>query len=363
MSQNEFPCHKCGALLKYSPGASALRCEYCGHENEIEADDIDIEELDYHAMLDSMSGSEDTQEVLTTKCTGCGASSTLDPNIAADACPFCGTDIVATGTSTKVLKPRSLLPFKITNREAKESFQTWLKKLWFAPNALKKKRGHDHSIQGIYIPHWTYDSEADTDYRGMRGTYYYVTQSYTTTVNGKSVRRTRQVRKTRWRSASGRVHDSFNDVLIRASHSLPTKHADELEPWDLKNLVPYKDDYLSGFKSETYQVSLNEGFDAAKGIMAKTIHHTICRDIGGDEQRVTKTHSTYTDITFKHILLPIWISSYRFKEKVYRFLVNARTGEVQGERPYSIWKIATLVITILAAIGIGVAIYYAYYEG
>jgi hypothetical protein len=91
--------------------------------------------------------------------------------------------------------------------------------------------------------------------------------------------------------------------------------------------------------------------------MQDKIYAAVRANIGGDEQQVTSVNSTYNDITFKHILLPVWLSSYRYKDKVYRFLVNARTGEVQGERPYSAAKIAALVITIVAVVG--VIIYFA----
>jgi hypothetical protein len=37
---------------------------------------------------------------------------------------------------------------------------------------------------------------------------------------------------------------------------------------------------------------------------------------------------------------------------VYQVVVNARTGEVQGERPYSAWKIAALVGVILLILAI-----------
>jgi hypothetical protein len=347
-SQQEFPCEQCGATLQFKPGADSLHCEYCGHDTPIEAEAEPIEEIDYRDMLGSLENEATMLEVHTAKCSSCGAESTYDPNVVADSCAFCGTPIVTAAQSTKTIQPRSLVPFKVERKEAETGFKEWIKKLWFAPNELKKKHRSNESIQGIYIPHWTYDTNTDTWYRGQRGTHYYVTVSYRDS-EGKT--KTRQERRTRWRSVSGRVRDDFNDVLVRASHSLPNKQADKLEPWALNTLVPYKADYLSGFKAETYQVNLEQGFDKAKVIMSPKIDNTIRRDIGGDEQRISSKTTNYHDITFKHILLPVWISSYRYKEKVYRFLVNAVTGEVQGERPWSYWKIAGVVLLVLAIAG------------
>ena len=71
------------------------------------------------------------------------------------------------------------------------------------------------------------------------------------------------------------------------------------------------------------------------------------RDIGGDEQRVSNVETQYSAVTFKHLLLPVYVGAYRFNDKVFQVVVNGRTGEVQGERPYSVWKILLLVLAIL----------------
>jgi len=149
---------------------------------------------------------------------------------------------------------------------------------------------------------------------------------------------------------SGQVQNNFDDILVIASHSLPKKYTERLEPWNLSQLVSYNDKYLSGFRSESYQVDVPTGLNEAKEKMTPTIRTTISRDIGGDEQRIVSMNTSYSDITFKHILLPIWISSYRFKDKVYRFLINGQTGEVQGERPYSAIKIILTVLVVIAVI-------------
>lgn len=350
-----FPCGQCGAKLEYAPGTDVLKCPYCGAENVIPSADGDIHELDYVGFLRNAGASEEVVERITVKCTACGAESTQKPNVTADRCPFCGADIVATASSSKQIKPKALLPFAITREAARDLFRKWIVSLWFAPNALKRLARQESPIDGMYTPHWTYDCDTTSQYTGLRGDYYWVTETYTTTENGRSVTRTRQVRKVRWTPVSGVVQNSFDDVLVVASHSLPRKYAEALEPWDLDKLCPYQDEFLSGFRAESYQVDLEQGFERAKEIMASTIHATICRDIGGDLQQVSSVHTQYADITFKHILLPVWISAYRYGEKVYRFLVNARTGEVQGERPWSWVKIA---LAILAALPFIAAIAY-----
>lgn len=348
----QFPCAKCGARLGYKPGTTSLRCPYCGHENPIEAGVGEVAELDYSAQLGELAGRSATQERMTVKCGACAAEVSAPPNVTAFACPFCGTNIVAVAHSTKQVKPGALLPFKVTREEARGAFRKWLASRWFAPGKLKHRAGIDETLSGMYMPYWTYDCQTRTAYTGARGDYYYTTQTYTAMVNGKPQVRTRQVRHTRWTGASGVVGNKFDDVLVNASSSLPVGLVTKLEPWDLKSAVAYQDEYLSGFIAESYQVDLVEGFAIAKGIMDPTIRGTVKRDIGGDEQRIDRMDVVYRGITFKHLLLPVWVSAYRYKGKVYRFLVNARTGEVQGDRPYSAVKITLAVLGVLAVIGI-----------
>jgi len=346
----ELKCTGCGAILEFKPGTKNLTCTYCGAQNIIEESEEVIEEIDYEEFIRTQYAKEEKIEIVSVKCTACGASITLDPNVTSDHCPYCASNIVVeSGSTSTVLKPKSLLPFAVDRNTAAESFRNWINKLWFAPSDLKEKAAKG-KLDGIYVPYWTYDSKTATSYTGARGTYYYETETYTTTENGQTVTKTRQVRKTSWIPVSGFVRNDFDDILVIASQSLPVKYTQKLEPWYLKDLVPYNDKYLSGFRSESYQVELTAGLAVAKERMEPVIRQTVYRDIGGDEQRIYSMNTSYSDITFKHILLPIWISSYRYNDKAYRFLINGQTGEVQGERPYSAIKIILAVLVAIAVV-------------
>lgn len=353
-----FSCNSCGADLTFNPGTTELKCQHCGATNDIPVMDIPIEELDFNEHLKNLENEEEQLTVNLIKCKNCGASSTLESKIQSASCPYCATPlIVKDAREEKILRPKSLLPFKLNKNEARGQFEKWVKGLWFAPNALQKAKLLLDKFKGIYLPFWTYDSNTDTPYLGQRGEHYYVTESYTTTENGKSVTRTRQVQRTRWYTVSGRVQNEFDDVLIPASYSLPEKYVRKLEPWDLNHLKPFEESFLSGFISEKYQRNLQEGFSEAKQVMEEKIRVSIRRDIGGDEQRITSMYPKYSDITFKHILLPVYVCAYTFKEKLYQFIVNARTGEVQGDRPWSWVKIT--FASLAAALVIAAIVYFS----
>lgn len=340
LTESRFPCQQCGAVLHYRIGTTSLECQYCGHNNEIENQAEAFRELDLNIALQRLQLSRTTKpEVRVISCPNCAAQFALDAHIHAGECPFCATNVVTTTGNSKVLKPRALLPFGVTQDQAKVSYTKWMSKLWFAPSALKKYAKADAKLNGIYIPYWTYDSDTSTAYVGQRGDVYYVTQSYRTTVNGRSVVKRRQVPKVRWTPVRGRTSRHFDDVLIGATRTLPRKITDWLQPWDLQNLVPYTEEYLSGFSSEVYQVELDEGFNLAQKTMDRIIKTDVVNAIGGDQQRVSGLNTQHSDTTFKHVLLPLWSAGFVYRDKTYRFVVNGRSGKVRGERPYSALKI------------------------
>lgn len=352
MEGTRFPCAKCGAKLEFKPGSESMECPFCGHENAIAGSTEIVEELDFDSALTDLESSADLADHEVVKCDACAAEIDRPANVTSMSCPYCSSNIVLQSRTRRLIKPRSLLPFAIERRAAADRVRAWIKSLWFAPTAIRRFADIEGVIKGIYYPAWTYDCRTVTDYTGFRGDAYYVTVPYTTIVNGKTVHRTRQERRIRWRPAWGTVRNAFDDVLVLASRSLPDDFARSLEPWDLKALAPYQDQYLSGFLAESYQVDLSQGFNLAKGLMAPVIDSTIRADIGGDEQRITSRRVKYFDITFKHILLPIWIGAYRFRERVFRVLINARTGEVQGERPWSWIKITLAVLAGLIVVAV-----------
>jgi LSD1 subclass zinc finger protein len=348
-NQAETKCNSCGAVLHYTPGTTLLTCQYCDAENQIESKSVPIEELDFDSFLkDYLNNKSNTQKVTLVKCDACGSETTFEGKLVASDCAFCGSPIqVKDGTTCDIIKPKSLLPFSIEQKKAFEQFSKWIKSLWFAPNDLKKFVTHPEKLQGIYVPYWTYDADTYSNYTGLRGVYYTTTK--TININGKN--QTQTVKQIKWYPTAGNLSHFFDDVLVLASTSLTKKYAEALEPWDLDKLIPFDEKYLAGFKAESYHVDLKQGYEDAKKKMETVIRQMIKRQIGGDQQQILTLSTNHNNVTFKHILLPIWLSTFRYRNKVYRFMINGRTGEVQGERPYSAWKITFFVLAILLIIG------------
>ncbi|MDT5272172.1 MAG: hypothetical protein QOH49_4358 [Acidobacteriota bacterium] len=348
---HRFRCPGCGADLQFAPEGGNLTCPYCGRQEKITPPAGAVEEHSYEQYLQLHADQMGTlaEGALEVACQTCGATVTFTPPMVAGECDFCGSPLVAQPRSADpVLAPEGVLPFSVTKDTAAGSVGKWIASRWFAPNALKKFASPDE-IGGVYIPFWTYDAYTMSRYAGERGEHYYTTETYTERdAHGREVQQTRQVQHTRWHPASGTVERWFDDILVPATKSLPPQRLAALEPWDLGELTGYEPAYLSGYKAQRYQVSLAEGFELAKQAAAPVIEADVRHDIGGDEQRVSNVATNYSAVTFKHLLLPVYVGAYRFRDKVYQVVVNGRTAEVQGERPYSVLKIFFFVLFILA---------------
>lgn len=353
----KFPCPTCGARLDFDPNEAGLKCPYCGFIEEIKKDDApEVVEQNY---LDFLAKQEDAGEVIEgrssqTRCPGCGAIVLLEDRVATEACPFCATHLENQPESAEsMIPPESLLPFGIDIRSARNAFNRWLASLWFAPTELKVVANLGQ-LTGVYLPYWTYDSMTYTFYEGQRGDNYQDTEWYT---DNDGNRKSRTVTRTRWSWVSGEVRHFFDDVLVCGSMSLPKDLIRTLEPWDLDKLDGFKPDYLSGFKTERYAIGLKDGFENAKERMQDTLDTLIRQDIGGDHQRISSKDTRYSAITFKHLLLPLWVAVYRYHDKTFQVLVNGRTGKVSGYRPWSWMKIIRLSILLAMFAGLMIFLY------
>ena len=385
-----FPCRSCGAKLSFAPGTETLKCPYCGSGNDIPKSEDAIEELSLEDWLKQLEVAHETHQQEQVKCQNCGGEQTLPANLFASACTFCGSPITSKSYAQRLVKPKSLVPFRVTRLQAQDKWRAWIRGLWLAPGALKKFAQGDGGIKGIYIPYWTFDAQTYTNYAGQRGDDY--TENYQTT-NDKGERVSESRTRTDWTNVSGNVSFFHDDVLVPASNSfadvagkfsgknadvaqaqqvaravggsvlggavgaLTNKLAGGLRTWNTKELVPYQEEYIAGFQAEAYQIGLKDAFVGGKKQIDNRVEELVCADIGGDHQRITSVNTQYSHLTFKHILLPMWVSAYLFSGKTYRFLVNGQSGEVVGESPKSGWKIFFLVCGILLALFLFLAIF------
>ena len=341
--ETDKKCPNCGATVVFDPSTGKMQCDYCGYSCELPNADAENEicEMDFDAAIhtESFNWGEQKKEV---QCKQCGAVTVYDALETAAVCPFCGSTSVMPAATDNTIAPGAVCPFSITKDQAGERFTRWLKRKWFAPRKAKKSASPE-AFQGVYLPYWTYDAQTTSNFTGRAG--------YNRTVKDRDGN-TRTV--TDWRHVSGVYQEFFDDVTVMASKRQEDSGVRACEPFDFSKLVPYSPQVLAGFVAERYSVGLKEGWNSAQ----KTIQSNLRSDIqsyirrhwNADQADSVHFSTLYSNITYKYLLVPTWISSFKYKDKVYQFAVNGQTGKVGGKSPVSALRVILFILGIIGLI-------------
>jgi len=345
-------CPACGARAEWNPGRQALVCPYCGTESpyEIVSESGEVREIDLVTALRELPEERRGWEAerRSVRCQTCDAVSVFDPERVGQNCSFCGSpELVAYDEIKSVIRPLSLLPFQLPELDAREHLRRWFQTKWLAPGSFKRAAFFD-TIVGVYLPFWTFDAQVSCAWRADSGTYYYVNEQ----VRGKDGQTTtRRVRRTRWSPASGHVDHFFDDEPIPGSQGIDANLLRSILPFPTtEKLIPYDTAYLSGFVVEHYRVVLIDAARQARDSMNDQLQRLCGRDVPGDTYRNLQIDPGYTDETYKHILVPVWLLTYQYRKKSYQVLINGYTGKVSGRYPKSFWKVFFLVLLGIAVL-------------
>lgn len=345
--ETDKKCPNCGATVTFDPASGKMHCEYCGYSCELPTADAENEicEMDFESALnkDSYNWGEQKKQV---QCKQCGAVSIYDALETAAVCPFCGSTSVMPAADDNTIAPGAVCPFSVTKDQAGERFTRWLKRKWFAPRKAKQSARPD-AFQGVYLPYWTYDAQTTSNFTARAG--------FDKTVeDDEGNRRT----ETDWRHVSGIYQEFFDDVTIMASRRQEGSGVTSCEPFDFSKLVPYSPQVVAGFVAERYSIGLQEGWETAQKSIQSHLHSSISsyvrRHWNADHSDSVRFSTLYSNITYKYLLVPAWLSSFKYKDKVYQFAVNGQTGKVGGSAPVSALRVI-IFIAIIAAIIAGLA--------
>ena len=341
--ETDKKCPACGGTMEFDPKTGMLNCPYCGTTKEIEVENKSFvaEELDFFGSVegDSCDWGTETKSVI---CKGCGAETIYEAKDIANVCPYCGSTQVMEASAKKVMAPGGVITFAITAKEAAARFTSWIAKKFFCPK-LAKQSARPAAFKGLYIPYWTFDANTSSNYFGQFGRARTVKTS-----DGKTQT------KIDWYPTSGTYLESFDDILVCGSKDRAEALLSNVEPFDTTKAVEYKPEYMAGFIAESYTIRAKTAWETAKSKMAQFIRDgvrgKIQRDHGTSHANVLSVQTSYRNVTYKYLLLPVWISSYQYKGKVYRFIINGQTGKVSGKTPISWVKVGIVTLAVIAAI-------------
>ena len=344
-------CPSCGANLVYDPASRGLKCPYCGDGRKLAEHDYG-EEQDLQKLF-AAKMNEWQSETKVFRCTNCGATTVISKNELSKECAFCGTSNIVEQKEMSGMRPNAVLPFLLTKENATESFKKWAKKKIFAPNGFRKSILPE-KIRGNYSPAFTFDAHAKATYHGTLGEYYYVTR----TVNGK----TESVRMTRYFPIRGEYQTDFDDVLVQAASNISQGMLNALQPFDTNSSQKYSANYLYGYSATQHDKTGSDCWEKAKNSMSETIKGSILAKYHYDVIADFSADIRYTNVTYKYVLIPLYVGNYTFKQKLYNFFVNGRNGKVAGKAPLSALKVGALVLGILAIVAACI-LFYVYYGG
>lgn len=333
-------CKACGGNMVFDPNTQKLKCEHCGTEEDF-IKDKEVKELD---ILEGFKNAEKwSSGTMVYRCANCGASIVMTANEVAKNCPYCSTPQVVQTEDLAGIKPNAVYPFLLDKPNAKTTFLKWAKKRFLAPTAFKKNVDPD-KINGVYQPCFTFDSNTSSVYEGRIG------KTHTRTVrrNGKSYTESYTV----WRNISGRYDDFFNDVTITAGNSVNQKSMNKLMPFPIESIQVYEEKYLSGFSASHYDKDITQSWEEAKSYMDSALRSRILSRYSYDQVAYLNVSTTHEGVTYKYVLVPVYIVNYTYKKKYYKVFVNGSTGRTTGKSPVS-WIKATLFGLGIAAVVIG----------
>src|SRR6476661_1006842 len=346
------PCPGCGAQLIFRAETQQLGCMHCSTTQELTFSRNKLQENSLEGLLinGELNPSMVAEQQLF-RCPGCGARTRISADKPTLSCGFCGARAInPEAQRTRLIEPVGVLPFKLNRTQATDAYQRWVGSSWLAPNDLKSGAALDNR-HGTYLPFWTFDAQAESDWEGERGRQYSVSVSSTDS-KGNSV--TRQEPRIDWTYHSGHHSKFYDDVLTLASRSLSVeqKYVDEVLNYKTSEVVDYDPRVLLGWEAEVYAIDLAEGLELGRATIHQREKEACSRLLGGDVQRGLQVSTTLSAESFKHVLLPLWVCAYVYRGKVYHFLVNGQTGKVSGKRPVSVWKVALLVLLGLVVVGL-----------
>lgn len=346
-----YPCEACGGELHFDIALQKLKCAHCGNTHELVENDGQVSEKDLREALKLVQSSkhERQQHLLDGEkeitCQNCGGNTTFSGSLTAEKCPYCATPIQRDDVhdAPERLPVDGVLPFSIDDKQAKELIEKWISKRWFAPSEFKTY-SRTGSFSSVYTAYFTYDADTHTSYHGRRG------DNYTVTVGHGENKRTET--RTNWTRVRGAVSNSFDDITVFANEGFERKRIAKLEPWPTESAKPYSAEYAAGHLRRTYDHDVEECLPEATTQMETAIRQTVRRDIGGDQQDIRSMDINWLKMTYKHLLLPIWLLTVIYENKPFQVYINGVTGEVHGARPYSKVKIITAVVVAVLLVAI-----------
>lgn len=368
-------CPKCGATdISLNMNNGHLRCNYCRYEfmpEQVSGLQTNIQNLQGKVFT---SGVQDIQanasDVVTLKCSSCGAEVVIDTNEAMHArCHWCRNSLSINEQIPNGSVPDVVLPFHLKKEEAEAQIRQFVKKRQFYAHPMFKKEFTTENIMGVYFPYMVVDVNG---HALLSGEGEHLVRQYK--------RGTDEHEKTYYDADAYHVEREFDIVIQgltiesnkdRLNHQQENKTnniINAIMPFDIENCVKYNANYLKGFSSEKRDANVDELHPLVEK-QAKDIAKFAVRDTLKNYDRGVAWNQQNLDMRgqqWKAAYLPVWLYSYqqvKGKKKVLHYVaVNARTSETMGSIPINLAKLS-FVTFLIELLGLFLMLFVVDFDG
>lgn len=311
-----FKCRNCGGNAVYAPEKGKLYCPHC-------------ESLDSEEKIDDSS---------LAQCVNCGAPIQITDFTSALKCEHCGCYLILNERVEGVYEPQLILPFRVSKKMAAEALEREFSRRLFAPSDFMTAKSLE-KMEGIYVPFWLYDYDADYDFAG-EGTKVRTWRSGNT-----------EYTETSYFEVVRKMDVDFERIPADASYVMEDGLMDLMEPYDYRGLAGFAPRYMSGFLSEVYNQSAaelegraaNKAKEASEQLMQSSLAgYTTLRPYHKNLRLAKKSE--------KYALMPVWQYFYRYQDKTYLYHVNGQTGKAIGVTPVSRAKVLLYSASVFAVV-------------
>jgi Zn finger protein HypA/HybF involved in hydrogenase expression len=351
-----FKCPNCGATTKFDVAAGGVACEHCGHVAQARATVVGYTAAQSEFTLEALNKAEKGWGVARQElhCESCGAdlalaAETLSNRALTATCPFCASHNVnlRAAQNADAIRPRFLIPFKFKPEDTLKTAKHWLGQGWFHPDELAKS-AHVSRFAGVYLPFWTFSAHITADWKAEVG--YERQESYYDSDSKEWQTRT----VIDWRWESGRVEVPLENWLTPGTSRVSNALLRQALPFQLGDLVTYSPDYLAGWQAQAYDVTLPKAWETGKAEMREEAKRACYRDIPTSHVRSFSMTGDFADESWRYVLLPMYLTAYKFESKTYQVMVNGQTGKIVGQKPVAWWKVWLAIAAImLPGLGFG----------
>lgn len=325
----EYKCPSCGGALSFDSQLQTVKCPYCDTEFDMEALrelDVALEQSPQDDMTWQKRPGEDWQsqeqdELCSFICQSCGGEIMCETTTAASSCPYCGNPVIMTERLSGALRPDLVIPFKLDKAAAKAALKNHFKGKPLLPKTFKTENRLEQ-LQGIYVPFWLFDADADADirYKATRISVWSDSKYNYTKTSYYSIHRAGSL--------------GFNGVPVDGSKKMDDTLMESLEPFDLSQAVDFQTAYLAGYLADKYDVGADDSIGRANERIKTNTENAFMQTVVG-YNTVLPQHSAVQlkNSKVSYALLPVWILNTKYKGKDYMFAMNGQTGKFVGNLP------------------------------